>query len=149
MIAFTARIEPHFSVVDASPVMALEACPEQRWATAPVIAPELRTDLRVISPHDFACFAYELYMAGELNWEEYLLTGFPSEMHPRFNETIGALTGEYATPNAPKDMLSAWEDRVDFLSRYQPNADRTETVQRVLGVLSRYHTHLGIEGVDL
>lgn len=140
MVAFTARIEPHFSVIDVSPAVTLETVLETTWTAIPVAAPELRTDLRMISPHDFACFAYELYMAGELNWEEYLLTGFPSEMHPRFNETIGALTGEYATPDTPKDMLSAWEDRVDFLLRYQPSADRTENAQRVLGILSRYHT---------
>lgn len=143
MVAFAARIEPHFSttVTAAGPTQSMETLADGLVpdALAPVVAPELRTDLRSISPQSFATFAHELYMVGELNWEEYLLTGFPSEMHPRFNETIGALTGEIANPNRPKDMLSDWEDRLDFLTRYQPTARRTQSARCILDVLSRYH----------
>ncbi len=143
MVALSARIEPHFSPAVTTPsgaAIALEAPGDPSPSLdVSLVAPELRRDLRVITPFAFAGLAYELYMVGELTWEEYLLVGFPSDLHPRFNETIGALTGEIANPGRPKDMLADWEDRLDFLTRYQPLARRTHLSKRILDVLSRYH----------
>ena len=94
--------------------------------------------LREMSPRDFADFTHELYLCGRLGWEEYRLVGFPSELDPRWNSTIGALTGEPADPDRPRDMLAEWERRVDFMHRFQAADPATATAERVLAVLERF-----------
>jgi hypothetical protein len=110
----------------------------------PVIAlpapstPEPRFDLRNVSPRRFAEIAHELYVEGSLRWEEYLWVGFPSELHPDFDITIGALTGERAQPDRPRDMLAEIEDRVEFMKRY--GANQTQgfwRAERALDILRR------------
>lgn len=81
-----------------------------------------------MSPRELAAWAYELYLEGCLTWPEYRMLGFPSELHPRFDETIGALTGERAEPDRPRDMLTIWERRLEFERRY--NLDSPETIRR-------------------
>ncbi|HTH16211.1 MAG TPA: hypothetical protein VL974_06130 [Magnetospirillum sp.] len=92
-----------------------------------------RHDLRCMSPRRFAEVAHELYVEGSLPWAEYQLVGFPSELHPEYNTTIGALTGERAAPDRPRDMLAEWEHRVDFMRRYEDPAIRL--AERALDVL--------------
>lgn len=94
-------------------------------------------DPRHISPRDFAEFTHELYMEGQLSWEEYQLVGFPSELDPRWDETIGALTGEKAEPDRPRDMLTEWERRVDFERRYNRDPVHVARAERVLALLRR------------
>lgn len=77
-----------------------------------------RHDLRNVSPRRFAEITHELYVEGSLKWAEYQLVGFPSELHPHYDSTIGALTGQRAEPNRPRDLLAEWESRVDFMRRY-------------------------------
>lgn len=94
-----------------------------------------RHDLRNISPRRFAEIAHELYVEGSLKWAEYQLVGFPSELHPLYDSTIGALTGQKAEPNKPRDLLAEWEHRLDFMRRYR---DPGLTVaERALDVLRR------------
>ena len=113
------------------PVLALPAPMEQRdEPTGP--------DMRDISPREFAEFTHELYLGGELSWREYRMVGFPSELDPRWDETIGALTGEKAEPDRPRDMLIEWERRVDFMNRYQPGDPNSLLAERIHDVLSRY-----------
>lgn len=75
-------------------------------------------DPRRMSPRQIAEWAHELYLAGVMDWEDYKLVGFPSELHPNFNQTIGALTGERAEPDRPRDMVAEWERRHAFERRY-------------------------------
>ena len=49
--------------------------------------------MRRMSPRQMADWAYELYLSGALTWEEYCMAGFPAELHPDYNQTVGALTG--------------------------------------------------------
>jgi hypothetical protein len=95
-------------------------------------------DLREVSPRRFAQFAHELYMGGALTWEQYQLCGFPSELDPRWDVTIGALTGEKAEPDRPRDMFAEWERRLQFMRRYQSKDPATMAAERVLDVLSRF-----------
>lgn len=95
-----------------------------------------RYDLRNISPRGFADLTHELYLEGTLDWEEFKVVGFPSELDPRFDETIGALTGEKANPDQPKDMLGQWEQRVDFEKRYNPHPDQVKIAESTLSKLS-------------
>ncbi|OAN54159.1 hypothetical protein A6A04_12980 [Paramagnetospirillum marisnigri] len=95
-----------------------------------------RFDLRNISPRDFADLTHELYLDGTLTWDEFKLVGFPSELDPRYDETIGALIGEKANPDQPKDMLTQWEQRVDFEKRYNPHPDQVKIAEEALGKLA-------------
>jgi hypothetical protein len=97
---------------------------------------EPRFDLRNMSPRQFADTTHELYLEGTLNWDEFKQVGFPSELDPRYDETIGALTGEKANPDQPKDMLAQWELRVDFEKRHNPGTDQTRTAETVLQKLT-------------
>jgi len=98
----------------------------------------LGPNMRDVSPRDFAEFTYELYLGGELSWPEYRMVGFPSELDPRWDETIGALTGEKAEPDRRRDMLIEWERRVDFMRRYQAGDTAALLAERIHDVLSRY-----------
>lgn len=69
--------------------------------------------VRNMSPNALANLAYDLYMEGELDREEYLLLGFPSEVHPYYNRTVGALTGEPAKPDMPRDLIHEWEAHLE------------------------------------
>ncbi len=99
-------------------------------------APDERPNVRSMTPRELADFAYNLYMDGTLSWEEYRMVGFPPELHPDFDRTIGSLTGEAAQPDRPKDMVIAWQERVAFEERHaggQP--ELVERSRRVLDVL--------------
>jgi len=94
-----------------------------------------RHDLRHVSPRRFAEIAHELYLEGSLQWAEYQLVGFPSELHPDYDATIGALTGQKAEPNRPRDLLAEWEERVDFMRRHHDPA--LAVAESALAVLRR------------
>lgn len=106
-------------------------------ALPPPFPPEAESgwDTRCISPRDFAEMAHELYVEGVFSWEDYCLVGFPSELHPDFDTTIGALIGARAEPDRPRDMLAQWEQRVDFERRYNRDAREVRRAERVLHIL--------------
>lgn len=94
-----------------------------------------RHDLRHVSPRHFAEIAHELYVEGSLPWAEYQMVGFPSELHPDYDCTIGALTGQKAEPNRPRDLLTEWEQRLDFMRRHGDPG--LKVAERALAVLRR------------
>lgn len=96
-------------------------------------APDERPNVRSMTPRELADFAYNMYMDGTLSWDEYKMVGFPSELHPDYDKTVGSLTGEKAQPDRPKDMVVAWQQRVEFEQRY--SADKPEVVERAQRVL--------------
>lgn len=131
------RQEPRLLATSASRDIA-ELPPATPMAALPAPAEPTTTryDMRNISPRDFADATHELYMDGTLSWDEFKMVGFPSELDPRYDETIGALIGEKANPDQPKDMLGQWEQRVDFEKRYNPYPDQVKTAESVLQKLS-------------
>ncbi len=133
----TQRLEPRLSNAVDNQTAKTEKAAEPLIALPPPAAPEEpRYDLRNVSPREFADITHELYMEGTLNWDEFQMIGFPSELSPRYNETIGALTGEKAKPDQPKDMLGHWEQRVEFERKYNPDADQVRTAENALAKLS-------------
>jgi len=100
----------HVAAAAATPILALPA---------PRAEVRARYDLRNVSPRQYAEITHELYLEGSLRWDEYQWIGFPSELHPDYDSTIGALTGEKADPDRPRDMLAVMESHVDFIRRYQ------------------------------
>lgn len=90
-----------------------------------------------MSPRQMADWAHEMYIAGALSWQEYL-TAVPSELHPDYDATIGALTGEPARPDHPRDMLQEWEEKLAFIKRHNDwDDDGVRRTERVVVLLRR------------
>ncbi len=138
------RSEPRFSPAAAAaagrgglPALAEEAG-EQPFSTPMERAGRgsYRVDPRAMSPRQLADWAHEMYLCRMLSWEEYCMAGFPPELHPQYNRTIGALTGKLAQPDTPRNMIRVWEERLSFMLRYyeadEPDVQRVEKLLRLL-----------------
>ncbi|MBF0304941.1 MAG: hypothetical protein HQL40_13890 [Alphaproteobacteria bacterium] len=91
---------------------------------------------RFLTPRELAAWAHERYLEGALTWEEYREVGFPSELHPDYDRTIGALTGERAAPDEKRDVVADWVRRVEFDRRHTPDdAARIGRAERILSLL--------------
>jgi hypothetical protein len=127
----SSREEPRFGGLRGG----LPALPEPGDSVAPLSTPmapqsrngrgraSLRIDPRRMSPRQLADWAHEMYLCRMLSWDEYCMAGFPAELHPHYNRTVGALTGNLAQPDAPRNMLRVWEERVAFAHRYNDPED--------------------------
>ncbi len=95
-----------------------------------------RVDPRNMSPRQLADWAHEMYLCRMLSWEEYCMAGFPPELHPQYNRTVGALTGKLAQPDVPRNMIRVWDERLSFMLRYyeadEPDVQRVEKLLRLL-----------------
>ena len=97
------------------------------------------------SPREMAELSLDLFLAGMLTDKEYALLSFQPELHPDFDRTIGALTGERADPDQPRDYVAIWRDRLEFeRSRSRPDRDLIDQIQRILFVLRRLGTAAGM-----
>lgn len=93
-------------------------------------------DVKNLSPRQVAGLGMELYALGVVSFEEYGLLAFQAELHPDFDRTIGALTGEKAEPNRKRDFLAHWEERADFERRYNPpQGERVRRAGHIAAVL--------------
>jgi len=121
----------------------LPALPDPYDMTAPLSTPmrgraATRVDPRRMSPRQLADWAHEMYLCRELNWDEYCMAGFPAELHPHYNRTVGALTGNIAQPDAPRNMLRVWEERLAFAMRYNdPDEPEVLRVEKLLTLLKQ------------
>lgn len=98
--------------------------------------PQEGRDVREMSPRELAEMSHDLYMEGVFSWEEYQMVGFPSELNPRFDQTIGAITGEKAKPDEPRDMIAEWQDKLDFVKRHADAASEgVQRTERIVNVL--------------
>lgn len=92
--------------------------------------------VRAISPRDMTDLSFDLHVAGFLTYEEYSLLAFQPELHPDFDKTTGALTGERANPDRPRDYVAEWEERLTFEREHNAeDRDSIARVERILGVL--------------
>lgn len=85
-------------------------------------------DVRNMSPRKMAQLSMDLYVAGIIEWEEHEMMAFQAELHPDFNKSIGALTGQPAQPDRARDYLEEWGRRLDFQRRY--NGDDVRRIRR-------------------
>ena len=95
-------------------------------------------DARSISPRRVSEISMDLYVNGALAWEEYAMLAFQPELHPDYDRTIGALTGQTAAPDEPRDFVRQWEARLVFERKH--NADNPAMVartQRIVDVLKQ------------
>ena len=59
------------------------------------------TNIRKMSPRQMADLAMKLHSQDVLTYQEYSMLAYQPELDPRYDETIGALTGEEADPDRP------------------------------------------------
>ena len=101
---------------------------------------KILTDInaRAITPRQMQDLSLELYVNGILSWEEHVELAFQPELHPDFERTIGALTGEKPLPDQPRDYVREWERRLDFERRFAPSKSRArDRALHILSVLRR------------
>ncbi|MDH5188777.1 MAG: hypothetical protein OEW37_07445 [Rhodospirillaceae bacterium] len=96
------------------------------------------TNSRNMSPRQAAKLGLDLYAAGILKWDEYSDFSFQPELHPEYNKTIGALTGESARPDTKRDFIKIWDEKYRFAVRHAGSAsDVAERALHILSVLRR------------
>ncbi len=78
------------------------------------------TNFRNVSPRQMIEGSLSLYALGVLTWDEYSLLAFQPELQPDYDQTIGALTGQKAKPDQPRDFIAQWEERMIFEQRHNP-----------------------------
>lgn len=112
------------------PAVVQDAAPEKTEGGGPTPFDRLTAgiDIRNISPRQIADLSLDLYAAGILSWQEYDMLAFQPEMHPAYDRTVGALTGEKADPDRPRDFIAIWEARLAFERRH--NAADHELIDR-------------------
>lgn len=147
---YTASLSPtgrDLVVIDQPRLPAVVATPVRSGGATAAAAPSrlqdaaAGVDIRNASPRQILDLGLDLHLSGFLEWDEYAMLAFQPDLHPDFNRTIGALTGEKASPDKPRDYLAIWEDRAAFENRY-PAKDgsvlpRTERIVNVFRMLDR------------
>lgn len=93
-----------------------------------------RNDVRNLKPRQMSDLCGELFLATMISCDEYLMMAFQPELHPDYDRTIGALIGEDADPNRPRDYLRRWTDRLEFELKY--NADDRAAIERTRNILT-------------
>jgi len=81
-------------------------------------------NVRNVSPVEMVEISLDLYAMGLLSFDDYSALAYHSEIHPEYDRTIGALTGEPADPNRKRDFISEWENKHRFLRRNSPDNKR-------------------------
>ena len=102
-------------------------------------------DTHHLSPRQMSELSLNLYAAGAISFDDYSALAFQPELHPDFNRTIGALTGERAEPDRPRDFVRLWDDRADFQRRHNAaRADLVEQSERIASVLRQIETPISM-----
>ncbi|GEM_PF-2129627 len=99
-------------------------------------------ELRSMTPRQMVDFSWELHKEGFLTDEEYAALSFQPELMHNFDRTVGALTGEKAAPDRPRDYTAIWRDRLAFeethLSHDPVVIERTRKIVRMLEDISEF-----------
>lgn len=96
-------------------------------------------DVRHMPPRGMQDYSENLYAAGVISFEDYEALAFQPELHPDYTKTIGALTGEAAQPDRPRDYIQQWRDRVDYTQRYYPaNSEPVRQALRIHEALTTF-----------
>jgi len=98
----------------------------------------LDVDVKAMTPRDASEVGLQLYAEGLVTWDEYAEFAFQPELHPAYNQTIGALLGETATPDQPRDFVKEWDNRLDYEQRYNAiDSPQVKSTQRIAAILAR------------
>ena len=147
------RIEPRFDRVNLRLPPGLSGKPAKRREPPPTdeeiprfpafIEPSQQDtsdyDVCAMTPRQMVDFSYDIYVLGHLSWDQYAELAHQSELMPNFNQTIGALTGERAEPDRPRDYIVHWRRRLEFETRYLADDPRIiARAQAILDLLISY-----------
>ena len=98
-------------------------------------------DIHNMSPRQMTGLGQDLYTAGAISFDDYSLLAFQPELHPDFDRTIGALTGERAAPDRPRDFAKVWNERAAFERLHNPRRpDLIEQSERIASILQQIDT---------
>ncbi len=118
------------------PVAAAEAADAAEDTSSRTPGPPGLADVRSMSPREIADISMELYANGVLTWDEYSMLAFQPELHPDYDKTVGALTGEKADPDRQRDQLAEWENRLNFELKYNSQDEaRVGRTKHIVAVL--------------
>jgi len=93
-------------------------------------------NVRSISPSEMTEISLDLYAMGLISFDDYSALAYHPELHPEYDRTIGALTGEAAAPGRKRDFISDWEEKYRFLKRHCPeNNLLVEQSKRITNLL--------------
>ncbi len=96
------------------------------------------TDVRNLTPRQMSFLCGELFLAGMISCDEYLMMAFQPELHPDYDHTVGALIGEKADPDRPRDYIRRWAERLDFERAHSAgNPALIGRARNILSVLRR------------
>lgn len=96
-------------------------------------------DVRAISPREMVDLSVDLYVSGLLTREQYADLSFQPELLPNFEQTIGALTGERAEPDRPRDYTEIWRQRLAFETKHAHGDARViARTQKILDLLNSF-----------
>lgn len=127
------RSHPEWSPA-ALPASARTATPDEDAAETFI----RRNDVRSMTPRQMSVLCGELFLATMISCDEYLMMAFQPELHPDYDSTIGALIGENADPDKPRDYLRRWTDRLDFEVKYNaPHHGEIARTRNIVTVLRR------------
>ncbi len=135
--ALTAPPPPGRGLVPAPqpPVPATTRTAQKPAPAEPPIAELFRSiDVRNLAPRQAAELGMDLHVAGVLPWEEYAMLAFQPELHPDYDRTVGALIGENAQPDRPRDFVALWEERLAFERKY--NAANPKLIARTARIVT-------------
>lgn len=147
-----ALIERPAAVLDINaPVVVTTPEPEDQFGNARDRDPEsdgrrqiarnmigLDVDVRQMTPREASEVGLQFYAEGLVSWDEYAELAFQPELHPAYNETIGALLGETASPDKPRDFVGEWTERLSYEQRYNAiDSIEVKSTQRIAAILSR------------
>jgi len=98
-------------------------------------------NVRYISPSEMTEISLDLYAMGMVSFDDYSALAYHPELHPQYDRTIGALTGELAAPHRKRDLISEWEEKYRFLKQHSPDnkqlVEQSERITRLLHSLAR------------
>ena len=107
----------------ATPPAYLETSASEIPQPTPISLPIIATvDFRNASPRQIANISLDLYAAGMLSYEDYTALAFQPELHPDYDQTVGALTGKPASPDRQRDYVEVWNERLQFDLRHNPQS---------------------------
>ncbi|HLN26030.1 MAG TPA: hypothetical protein VK558_18830 [Patescibacteria group bacterium] len=108
----------------------------------PLPAVNVHAQVRNMSPRQMADWAHEMYLAGVMTWAEFH-AALPAELHPDYDRTVGALTGERAQPDKARDMVKDWEEKLAFVRRHNDwDHGHVRRAERIVTLLRRQENQL-------
>lgn len=127
---------------DDMPLAELEQTRVEPKRIAPPNGDRASTNVRHMTPRQMLDYSEDLYAAGIITFDDYEALAFQPDLHPHFDRTIGALTGERAQPDRPRDFIRRWEDRLEFAQRYYPSSSQeVRQAFRILEAIKAFPRH--------